>query len=84
MSQGAHADCDGGGKRAAEKGASRAAALGYANSSKAVMDHMNTEDKMQGDGVTIRDSIGREQNMTIINTSSLYSLARKRTGGSYK
>ena len=29
---------------------------------------------MQGDGVTIRDSIGREQHSTIINESGLYSL----------
>ena len=31
---------------------------------------------MQGDGVTIRDSIGREQHPTIINESGLYSLVR--------
>ena len=31
---------------------------------------------MQGDGVTIRDSIGREQHPTIINESGLYSPVR--------
>ncbi|HJB59721.1 MAG TPA: hypothetical protein H9771_08745, partial [Candidatus Faecalibacterium faecipullorum] len=36
--------------------------------------HVDPEDKMQGDGVTIRDSIGREQHPTIINESGLYSL----------
>ena len=51
-----------------------AAALGYANPRKALDDHVDPEDKMQGDGVTIRDSIGREQHPTIINESSLYSL----------
>ena len=51
-----------------------AAALGYANPRKALDDHVDPEDKMQGDGVTIRDSIGREQHPTIINESGLYSL----------
>ena len=46
--------------------------LGYSNPRKAIIDHVDTEDKT--DGVTIRDSIGREQNPTIINESGLYSL----------
>ena len=33
--------------------------LGYSNTRKALSDHVDEEDKM--DGVTIRDSIGREQ-----------------------
>ena len=49
-------------------------ALGYTNPRKALDDHVDPEDKMQGDGVTIRDSIGREQHPTIINESGLYSL----------
>lgn len=51
-----------------------AEALGYANPRKALDDHVDAEDKMQGDGVTIRDSIGRDQHPTIINESGLYSL----------
>nr|UVX56811.1 MAG: antirepressor protein KilAC domain [Bacteriophage sp.] len=46
--------------------------LGYANPRKALIDHVDDEDKT--DGVTIRDSIGREQNPTVINESGLYSL----------
>lgn len=46
--------------------------LGYANSRKALADHVGEEDKT--DGVTIRDSIGREQNPVCINESGLYSL----------
>ena len=46
--------------------------LGYANPRKAIIDHVDEEDKM--DGVTIRDSIGREQNPVLINESGLYSL----------
>lgn len=46
--------------------------LGYANPRKAIIDHIDTEDKT--DGVTIRDSIGREQNPILINESGLYSL----------
>ncbi|WP_423252895.1 phage antirepressor [Melissococcus plutonius] len=45
--------------------------LGYANPRKALADHVDGEDK---DGVTIRDSIGRNQKMTAINESGLYSL----------
>lgn len=46
--------------------------LGYSNSRKAIGDHVDEEDKT--DGVTIRDSIGREQNPVLINESGLYSL----------
>lgn len=46
--------------------------LGYSNSRKALTDHVDAEDKL--DGVTIRDSIGREQSPVFINESGLYSL----------
>lgn len=46
--------------------------LDYSNTRKALADHVDEEDKM--DGVTIRDSIGREQNPVCINESGLYSL----------
>lgn len=46
--------------------------LGYVNSRKALSDHVDPEDKM--DGVTIRDSIGRDQNPVFINESGVYSL----------
>lgn len=46
--------------------------LGYSNSRKALQDHVDLEDKK--DGVTIRDSIGREQTPVVINESGLYSL----------
>ena len=46
--------------------------LGYSNSRKALIDHVDEEDK--NDGVTIRDSIGREQKPIFINESGLYSL----------
>ena len=49
-----------------------ATALGYANTRKAVLDHVDKEDRE--DGVTIRDAIGRQQNVTTINESGLYSL----------
>ena len=51
-----------------------AEALGYTNPRKALSDHVDEEDKRQGDGVTIRDPIGREQTPTVINESGLYSL----------
>lgn len=51
-----------------------AEALGYVNPRKAIIDHVDDEDKLQNDGVTIRDSIGREQHPTIINESGLYAL----------
>ena len=49
-----------------------AAALGYGNTRKAILDHVESEDK--NDGVTIRDSIGRDQKPVLINESGLYSL----------
>ena len=44
--------------------------LGYSNSRKALSDHVDSEDK----GVTICDTLGGKQNMTVINESGLYSL----------
>ncbi|HEU9900363.1 TPA: hypothetical protein VW502_001034 [Streptococcus pneumoniae] len=38
--------------------------LGYANSRKAIFDHVDDDDKT--DGVTIRDAMGRNQNPIII------------------
>ena len=49
-----------------------AAALGYTNTRKALADHVDNEDKK--DGVTIRDSIGRDQKPIVINESGMYSL----------
>ena len=49
-----------------------AGVLGYSNTRKAIIDHVDTEDKKMG--VTIRDSIGRGQTPTFINESGLYSL----------
>lgn len=46
--------------------------LGYTNTRKALADHVDPEDKK--DGVTIRDSIGRDQTPVVINESGLYSL----------
>ena len=46
--------------------------LGYINTRKALLDHVDQEDKV--DGVTIRDSIGRDQKAVLINESGLYSL----------
>lgn len=46
--------------------------LGYTNHRKAIIDHVDSDDKT--DGVTIRDSIGREQKPVLINESGLYSL----------
>ena len=46
--------------------------LGYTNPRKAISDHIDQEDKQ--DGVSIRDSIGREQTPILINESGLYSL----------
>lgn len=51
-----------------------AQALGYTNHKKALGDHVDEGDKMQGDGVTIRDPIGRDQHPTIINEFGLYDL----------
>ena len=47
-----------------------AEALGYSNASKAVMTHVDDEDK----GVTKCDTLGGRQELTIINESGLYSL----------
>ena len=47
-----------------------AAALGYSNPRKALIDHVDEEDK----GVTKCDTPGGTQEMTIINESGLYSL----------
>ena len=47
-----------------------ATALGYANTRKALNDHVDDEDK----GVTKCDTLGGAQEMTIINESGLYSL----------
>lgn len=48
-----------------------AKSLGYERSTKAIQDHVDSEDK---DGIPIQDSIGRMQNTPIINESGLYSL----------
>lgn len=45
-------------------------ALGYSNPRKALIDHVDEEDK----GVTKRDTPGGSQELTIINESGLYSL----------
>ena len=47
-----------------------ATALGYSNTRKALLDHVDDEDK----GVTKRDTLGGVQQMTLINESGLYSL----------
>lgn len=44
--------------------------LGYSNHRKALIDHVDDEDK----GVTKRDTLGGKQNIVIINESGLYSL----------
>lgn len=49
-----------------------AEALGYTNPRKAIIDHVDKEDKT--DGVTIRDSMGRSQHAVLINESGLYAL----------
>lgn len=53
-------------------GKDMASSLGYSNPRKALIDHIDNEDKT--DGVTIHDSIGREQKPVFINESGLYSL----------
>ena len=72
---GSHA-CGGAGAavRPRLRGTSPAAPLGYKDTINALKAHVDPEDKSQDDGVTIRDSIGREQHPTIINESGLYSL----------
>lgn len=47
-----------------------AEALGYANPRKAIIDHVDEDDK----GVTICDTLGGKQEMTVINESGVYSL----------
>ena len=49
-----------------------AEALGYKNTRKALLDHVDKDDRE--DGVTIRDAIGRSQSIVVINESGLYSL----------
>lgn len=44
--------------------------LGYSNSRKSIIDHVEAEDK----GVTKCDTLGGKQDLTIINESGLYSL----------
>ena len=51
-------------------GSDIAKALGYKNSRKALIDHVDEEDK----GVTKRDTLGGIQQVVIINESGLYSL----------
>ena len=52
--------------------------LGYINHRKALRDHVDEEDRK--DGVTIRDSIGRDQEATFINESGLTHRGRLGTG----
>lgn len=47
--------------------------LGYSNTQKAILTHVDAEDK----GVTKWDTLGGKQQMTIINESGLYSLILK-------
>lgn len=47
-----------------------AEALGYSNSRKAIADHVDDEDK----GVTMCDTLGGKQNLTVINESGVYAL----------
>lgn len=49
-----------------------ATVLEFSNPRKAVIDHVDNEDKING--VTIRDSMGREQKPILINESGVYSL----------
>lgn len=53
-----------------------AKALGYANPSKAVRDHVDDEDRMgeRNGPPSITDSLGREQYPTFINEAGVYSL----------
>ena len=51
-------------------GSDVAKALGYKNTRKALIDHVDDEDR----GVTKRDTLGGVQQMVIINESGLYSL----------
>lgn len=49
--------------------------LGYSNPRKALADHVRDNHKM--DGVTIRDSMGREQNPIVIDEAGLWSLVMR-------
>lgn len=49
--------------------------LGYSNPRKAILDHVKENHKM--DGVTIRDSIGREQSPVVIDEAGVYSLVMR-------
>ena len=49
-----------------------ASSLGYSNHRKALLDHVDVEDKL--DGVTIRDTMGRPQRPVFINESGVFSL----------
>ena len=51
-----------------------AVALAFTNTKDALKNHVDPEDKLQGDGVAIRDPIGREQHPVVINESGLYSM----------
>ena len=58
-------------------GADVATALGYTNTSQALIDHVDAEDKIRSERnvtPTIKDSRGRNQYPTFINESGLYSL----------
>lgn len=48
--------------------------LGYSNTRKALLDHVDEDDKCKNDGVTFCDSMGRIQKPVVINESGLYSL----------
>lgn len=48
-----------------------ASALGYERATKAILDHVDADDK---DEVPIQDSIGRMQKTPVINESGLYAL----------
>jgi prophage antirepressor-like protein len=58
-----------------------ATVLGYSNPRKALLDHIDEEDKL--DGVTIRDSIGREQKpvVTVLSYQVSYRLQRNLRDG---
>lgn len=58
-------------------GKDAATALGYSNSRKALADHVSDADKLYEDGVTIRDSIGREQKAVLINEYGFLSLVMR-------
>ena len=49
-----------------------ASILGYHNTKKAIIDHVDDDEKM--DGVTIRDTMGRPQRPVFINESGVFLL----------